>query len=226
MLAASNTLAIHPARLQTPAKAAGSLLVRTSGEHSVIWTEEQDQTLIALRSDGYSAAEIGAKIGFSRNAVLGRVYRLNLPPLDPNYRRTERKAIVSTSPNVRPWSVDEDDLLAQLRADGISNYAIAAKLGRAIRTVAKRVTELKLHRKKQAIQDRHYMLGPPRSKTPTPPKFFVSQVAPGSSPVPLIYRTGCCYPVTDEKPHKFCNEPADGSYCEFHRSIMYHKRAA
>lgn len=77
----------------------------------MIWTEEQDQTLIALRSDGYSAAEIGAKIGFSRNAVLGRVYRLNLPPLDPNYRRTERKAIVSTSPNVRPWSVDEDALV-------------------------------------------------------------------------------------------------------------------
>jgi hypothetical protein len=52
--------------------------------------------------------------------------------------------------------------------------------------------------------------------------------APESIPVPLMERTGCCYPTTPEGPHLFCNAPTSGTtdYCEFHRRVMYPRRAA
>lgn len=42
------------------------------------WTDESVEKLKALWADGVSATEIGGKLGFSRCAVLGKVWRLNL----------------------------------------------------------------------------------------------------------------------------------------------------
>ena len=42
------------------------------------WTDEQIGTLTRLWADGYSASLIGARIGYTRNAVLGKVFRLGL----------------------------------------------------------------------------------------------------------------------------------------------------
>lgn len=43
------------------------------------WTPEQNERLKKLWRDGFSASEIGKKMGKSRCAVLGRVNRMNLP---------------------------------------------------------------------------------------------------------------------------------------------------
>lgn len=60
-----------------------------------------------------------------------------------------------------------------------------------------------------------------------PPMYLRVVSAPESRPVPLMERTGCCYPTTDEGPHLFCNVPTNGTdYCEFHRRLMYRARAA
>ena len=40
------------------------------------WTPTQDAMLLRLQLEGYSAAETGKAIGVSRNAVIGRLYRL------------------------------------------------------------------------------------------------------------------------------------------------------
>lgn len=47
--------------------------------------------------------------------------------------------------------------------------------------------------------------------------------APGSVPVVLWERSGCCYPTNEGGPYLFCNEPvqAKASYCEFHRRRMF-----
>lgn len=42
---------------------------------------------------------------------------------------------------------------------------------------------------------------------------------PGSTPVPLGTRTGCCWPVTDKPPHLFCNQTIESGkypYCPDH----------
>lgn len=48
---------------------------------------------------------------------------------------------------------------------------------------------------------------------------------PGSVPVPLETRTGCCWPCSDTTPHLFCNEPVpSGSkrpYCPDHLQRYY-----
>lgn len=43
-----------------------------------LWTPERVETLKAMRADGKSAAAIGAAIGISRNAVIGKASRLGL----------------------------------------------------------------------------------------------------------------------------------------------------
>lgn len=43
------------------------------------WTQKQIDTLIKLWTAGVSAAEIGEKIGMTRNAVIGKAHRLSLP---------------------------------------------------------------------------------------------------------------------------------------------------
>jgi GcrA cell cycle regulator len=44
------------------------------------WTDERIALLIKLRDEGVCAADIGERIGTSKNAVLGKAFRLNLPP--------------------------------------------------------------------------------------------------------------------------------------------------
>jgi len=51
------------------------------------WTEELIIHLRALWDEGRSTAEIGRVIGMSKNAVVGKAHRLNLPPRPSPIRR-------------------------------------------------------------------------------------------------------------------------------------------
>ncbi len=53
----------------------------------------------------------------------------------------------------------------------------------------------------------------------------VWQPLPGTTPVSLEHRSGCCWPVTDKPPHLFCNaERMPGKpYCQYHHSIYRSK---
>lgn len=44
------------------------------------WDEALDARLRALWAEGHSTAEIGRRMGLTKNAVVGRVHRLKLPP--------------------------------------------------------------------------------------------------------------------------------------------------
>jgi len=43
-----------------------------------MWTEEQTDELQRLLVQGLSASQIGERLGYSRNAVIGRIFRLGL----------------------------------------------------------------------------------------------------------------------------------------------------
>lgn len=71
------------------------------------WTEETISRLRALWSDGHSTAEIGRRLGVSKNAVVGKAHRLDLParpsPIRrdgprPNPRLTARRVAGPTLP--------------------------------------------------------------------------------------------------------------------------------
>lgn len=46
---------------------------------STDWTFETIQTLRTLWAKGHSTAEIGRRMGLSKNAIVGKAHRLNLP---------------------------------------------------------------------------------------------------------------------------------------------------
>jgi len=60
------------------------------------WDEAMIASLRALWTEGHSAAEIGRRLGISKNAVVGKVHRLDLPPRPSPIR--------ATSPNAAGWS--------------------------------------------------------------------------------------------------------------------------
>lgn len=51
------------------------------------WTEDSISRLRALWSDGHSTAEIGRRLGISKNAVVGKAHRLDLPARPSPIRR-------------------------------------------------------------------------------------------------------------------------------------------
>jgi len=51
------------------------------------WNEEIIGRLRALWAEGLSTAEIGRRMGISKNAVVGKAHRLNLPPRPSPIRR-------------------------------------------------------------------------------------------------------------------------------------------
>lgn len=51
------------------------------------WTGEAIDLLRALWAEGHSTAEIGRRMGISKNAVVGKAHRLNLPPRPSPIRR-------------------------------------------------------------------------------------------------------------------------------------------
>jgi GcrA cell cycle regulator len=56
------------------------------------WNETIIGELKALWAEGLSTAEIGRRLGISKNAVVGKAHRLDLSPRPSPIRRTERPA--------------------------------------------------------------------------------------------------------------------------------------
>ncbi|MGX9962049.1 GcrA family cell cycle regulator [Roseomonas sp. F4] len=78
------------------------------------WTAEAIERLRALWAEGHSTAEIGRRMGVSKNAVVGKAHRLNLPARPSPIRReaaTERP--VASAPRLpRPVGVVSRSTLA------------------------------------------------------------------------------------------------------------------
>ena len=51
------------------------------------WNDETIDRIRALWSEGHSTAEIGRRMGISKNAVVGKAHRLNLPARPSPIRR-------------------------------------------------------------------------------------------------------------------------------------------
>ncbi|MCQ4161483.1 GcrA family cell cycle regulator, partial [Roseomonas sp. GC11] len=66
------------------------------------WTAEAIEALRALWAEGHSTAEIGRRMGISKNAVVGKAHRLNLPARPSPIRREAEAAapaVVAAAPS-------------------------------------------------------------------------------------------------------------------------------
>lgn len=144
----------------------------------------------------------------------------------------------------QPWTIEQIDALRAMWAAGKTCEQIGMALHRSRSMIAGKVRRLNLERRTPAHSANIRWANTPRApKQKTggfrltdrtkphhrraPSKLAVLE-APGSVPVPLTERTGCCYPTSEESPHLFCNAAVEGerSYCEFHHRIVYVRRGS
>src|SRR3954451_16356577 len=74
---------------------------RQRGDHDMEWTEETITRLRGLWSEGHSTAEIGRRLGISKNAVVGKAHRLDLPARPSPIRRDGSGAAKARRPTRR-----------------------------------------------------------------------------------------------------------------------------
>lgn len=66
-----------------------------------MWTEENIRRAIMMRRGGYSAQKIADAIGATRNAVIGKMYRLNEPAVGRFFNKKPRPRDL-----MNHWSVE------------------------------------------------------------------------------------------------------------------------
>ena len=74
--------------------------------HSMDWNDQAISTLRALWTDGHSTAEIGRRMGITKNAVIGKVHRLGLSgrpsPIRTGPRAPRAKRVTRGQPTLPP----------------------------------------------------------------------------------------------------------------------------
>jgi len=203
------------------------------------WTEERDAQLIADWAAGFTTAQIGERMGISKNSVIGRAHRLRLEGREP------------ANQYGAPWSEEEDAFLQKLYGGALTAAEIGRRMQRSSGAIRCRAAHLGLVVKRCVKQTR------PRASSPARPSAGWDAISPrqsrpvtfsgvtssaverlGSSPqvenLPgavaetpprrVFSGTECCHPMGD----RTCNEPVQAnarglksSYCPEHFAIIY-----
>ena len=161
------------------------------------WTEETIERLRALWAEGLSTAEIGRRMGISKNAVVGKAHRLNLPARPSPIRRDG-----PGSPARAP---------APRRITGSTLPPLAAAAEPVVEVVAAPV---------MAPVAPRPVVREPVVVAKAPPLRAISQPRVGRS-------SACCWPIGEPgtKSFRFCDAAAAAGkpYCVEHAQIAYVK---
>ena len=85
------------------------------------WTPERVATVTRLWNEGLTTAEIGRAVGMSKNAVVGKAHRLQLPPRPSpirhgkSYPSTPRPANGAKSANGRKSATSSAGIVTQIK---------------------------------------------------------------------------------------------------------------
>jgi GcrA cell cycle regulator len=171
----------------------------SAGTDKMPWTDERVDLLKKLWTDGLSASQIAARLGMgvTRNAVIGKVHRLNLSGRQPAQRtaapRASRKVSREPSaPGSRPMGTPS---MPTAGATALKSYA----------------------------QPQHRPMAQP---LPEPkPLRLVDLPKDGRITILHLSDKTCKWPIGDPTHDDFCfcgHNPRDGSpYCEYHARIAY-----
>lgn len=172
------------------------------------WNDEAIRQLRAYWDEGHSTAEIGRRMGVSKNAVVGKAHRLNLP--------------------ARP---------SPIRRDGVAGAMRPAVARRVIGpTLPSLAAPLQLEAKPAAMA-RPAAVARPAAPVRAPmeaPRVQAARVqAARVAPVlrPVASRAGrqstCCWPIGEPGTRSFCFCDADAAagkpYCAQHAQLAYVK---
>jgi GcrA cell cycle regulator len=169
------------------------------GDRDMVWDDETIRQLRELWSQGHSTAEIGRRLGVSKNAIVGKAHRLDLDARPSPIRRdgprpaTERAASFPrmAGPTLPP--------LASAHVPAGPTLPVVQML-RAAATIGPR----------------------PVAPVPQPP---APRPALPSAPAQPRRLTSCCWPIGEPgtKTFRFCDDISmhGKPYCEEHAKIAY-----
>lgn len=174
------------------------------------WAEETISRLRELWSEGHSTAEIGRRLGVSKNAVVGKAHRLDLPARPSPIRRegerapprsgAPRRLAGPTLPPLSSAAFGGTSLSGSgLSGAGGSPAPLAALPPRPLAPVAQR-------------------------PVPAPPRVTLA-AAPAPRPYGRVIT--CCWPIGEPgtRSFRFCDAPSvpGKPYCEEHAQKAYVK---
>lgn len=176
-------------------------------DNSVNWTDERVERLKKLWSEGLSASQIAAQLGgVSRNAVIGKVHRLNLPGRAKSGgaapSRAPKRPAVAQPTAARP----AQNTFAQQRP--VTRTTVARPAGAAM---LKEEMDMEAMEVVETSSD--------------------NVVVPIFRRVPLIRLTErtCKWPLGDPLKEDFCfcgnDSPDTSPYCTFHQRLAYQPSA-
>ena len=175
------------------------LVQAAAGTDKMPWTDERVELLKKLWTDGLSASQIAARLGMgvTRNAVIGKVHRLNLSGRQPVQRNAAPRAARKgprepSAPGVRPTGTP-----SMPTAGSAALKAYAAP-----------------------------QMNPRPQPLPEPkPLRLVDLPKDGRITILHLSDKTCKWPIGDPTHEDFCfcgHGPRDGSpYCEYHARIAY-----
>jgi GcrA cell cycle regulator len=169
-------------------------------DHDMEWSEELIARLRGLWDEGLSTAEIGRRLGMSKNAIIGKAHRLSLPGR-PSPIRAERPPGVPRRRTPRRLT---GPTLPPLAASAFPAATRRAEPG--------------------PIPPRRVGSEPPLAAPRETPKPRVAVYAPGFPRLGGRQLT-CCWPIGEPgtPSFHFCEAPAvpGKPYCDEHAQIAY-----
>lgn len=175
------------------------------------WTDERVEKLKKLWADGLSASQIAAQLGgVSRNAVIGKVHRLNLPG----------RAKSTTQAAARPKRTAAAPAPRQAGFATQQSRPTAAVASQTTRTVARSAGATALKQEMSVI--------PAAELDTRPVEDVVVPISRRLSLIQLSERT-CKWPIGDplQEEFHFCgNDSGDSSpYCSYHSRLAFQPSA-
>ncbi len=173
------------------------------------WNEDVIGRLRELWTEGHSTAEIGRRLGVSKNAIVGKAHRLDLPARPSPIRR--EGSAPSTERRAAPRRVEGPTLppLASTGGATVMTPIVAAPAVAPALVVAVAPAP---------VQPKFV---PPRPMQVAPPR--IQAVAPR----PYGRIVTCCWPIGEPgtKTFRFCDDRSEPGkpYCEDHAKLAYVK---
>jgi GcrA cell cycle regulator len=176
------------------------------------WDEETIARLRALWADGHSTAEIGRRMGVSKNAVVGKAHRLNLPPRPSPIRRDRA--------GLRPRPVAVRRIFGPTLPPLLGTEQPAAPVVIA----AVEAECVPANETSRVLAPEHVRVG---QMVPARPAAVVSAAVRAVPPPRSMRLVACCWPIGEPgtKSFRFCDDDAlpGKPYCAEHAQLAYVK---
>ncbi len=183
------------------------------------WNHAALERLRALWAEGHSTAEIGRRMGMSKNAIVGKAHRLDLPG-----RPSPIRGNGTTAPPTPSKTMRREAAVAALKLTKIPQREAAVPTTPKSRPSDRRaVAEV---RAKPGIGRPEAVAKIAAGESPAP----IS--APPAAPLPVVFKPrppgGCCWPMWGNRQRPtfvYCHatRPAGRIYCDVHARIAYSK---